>query len=438
MSTESIPAQSTLTDWSTYVRLGWAVLLLGLGSFFLWAVLAPLDKGVPVLGTVIVSGQRQIVQSPNTGVVEKILVKEGQQVAKGEILIRMYPQFAEAAADASLASYSMAMLTKERLNAELTGEPLVKVPAPLNRYANDKALHAQFLVQQQLLSDRLRVHAAEIAGFNESLIGLNQQKSALSDSHESKLREINLLEDQKNRLRSLVEKGFASRAMQDETELKLVRVHGEIAELQANLRRIDTQIAENKNNRDRRESERKQEIKSLLLDAQRDIENFKGQLGNAEINLGFTDIKAPVAGLVLGLGVTTPGAVLSQGAKLMDIVPNHSTLVVEAQVPVSLIDQVQIGLPVELMFSAFQKNKTPRLTGKISVVGADRLTEQRTGVPYYPVNVEIDSESLINLGTNELRPGMPVDVFIKTGERTFASYVMKPIMDRIKTSLSEE
>lgn len=438
MSKEKLLSDSPLSDWSGYVYIGWTLLFAGLGGFLVWAALAPLDKGVPVLGTVIVSGQRQVVQSPNAGVVEKILVKDGQQVVAGELLMRMQPQFAEAAAGASLASYSLAMLARERLNAELVNRSSMAMPANLGRYANDKNLQTQLRTQQQLLVDRLRTRAAEVAGFNEALIGLNQQKSALLESRENKLRESQLLEDQKNRTRLLVEKGFASPAMMDESELKSVRLKSEIAELQANLKRIDSQIAENKNSRERRESERQQEIKSLLLEAQRDIENFRGQLGSAEVNLSFTDIKSPVSGLVLGLAVTTPGAVLAQGAKLMDIVPSQRDLVVEAQVPVSLIDQVRSGLQVELMFSAFQQNKTPRLTGQVTMVGADRITDQRTGAPYYPVNVNIDAASLGNLGANELRPGMPVDVFIKTGERTFASYVFKPIVDRIKTALSEE
>jgi protease secretion system membrane fusion protein len=438
MLKEKSLSNSPQSDWSGYIYIGWTLLLAGLGGFLVWAVLAPLDKGVPVLGTVIVSGQRQVVQSPNAGVVAKILVKEGQQVVAGEILMRMQPQFAEAAAGASLASYSLAMLARERLNAELANRPSMSMPANLGRYANDKNLQAQLRTQQQLLVDRLRTRAAEITGFNEAFIGLNQQKSALLESRENKLRESQLLEDQKNRTRLLVEKGFASPAMMDESELKSVRLKSEIAELQATLKRIDSQIAENKNSKERRESERQQEIKSLLLEAQRDIENFKGQLGSAEVNLSFTDIKSPVSGLILGLAVTTPGAVLAPGAKLMDIVPSQRDLVVEAQVPVSLIDQVRSGLQVELMFSAFQQNKTPRLTGQVTMVGADRITDQRTGAPYYPVNVNIDAASLGNLGGNELRPGMPVDVFIKTGERTFASYVFKPIVDRIKTALSEE
>jgi protease secretion system membrane fusion protein len=435
---EKLAPDSLSSDWDGYVKFGWSVLLGGIGVFLAWAIFAPLDKGVPVMGTVIVSGQRQTVQSPNAGVVEKILVKEGQQVAAGDILLRLQPQFAEAAAGASLAGYSLAILTHERLTAELAGRSAMGLPSSLNRYASEPTVQAQFRTQQQLLQDRLRTRAAEVAGFNEALIGLNQQKNSLVESRESKLRGSQLLEDQANRIRSLVDKGFASATMLDESELKSVRLQSEIAELQASLRRLDSQIAENKTSRERRESERQQEIKSSLLEAQRDIENYRGQLGSAEVNMGYTDIKAPVAGLVLGLGVTTPGAVLAPGAKLMDIVPSQRDLVVEAQVPVNLIDQVRGDLQVELMFSAFQQNKTPRLTGRVTTVGADRITDQRTGMPYYPVNVSIDAKSMVNLGVNELRPGMPVDVFIKTGERTFASYIAKPLVDKIKISLTEE
>lgn len=426
------------TDWGGYVRLGWFMLLCGLGVFLLWAIFAPLDKGVPVTGTVIVSGQRQTVQNPNAGVVDKVLVKEGQQVAAGQVLVRLQQQPAQAVAGASLASFALASLTKERLLAELAGRPGLGFPASLAPYANDPAVKAQLLTQQQLLNDRQRAIGSELAALDAALRGLEQQRLALTDSKENKLQESQLADEQASRTRALVDKGFASAATLNDAEAKRARLRSEIAETLGNLRRVEAQLAETRMNKERRLAERQQEIKSLLSDAQRDIENFKGQLDSAELNLVYTDVKAPTSGAVLGLSVTTRGAVLPAGAKLMDIVPSQRDLIVEAQVPVNLIDQIREGLSVELMFSAFQQNKTPRLTGSVSTVGADRITDQRTGMPYFPVNVSITESSIVKLGNNELRPGMPVDVFIKTGERTFISYLIKPIVDRIKSAMAEE
>ena len=425
-------------EWGTQIKIGWLVLMFGFGGFLLWAVFAPLDKGVPVMGTVIVSGQRLSVQNPNPGVVDKIFIKEGAHVEANQLLMRMQPKIAEAVSDTSLANYALAMLTRERLLAEQSGSTSIKMPPQLLRYTSDKIVQTQFSTQQQLLLDRLNTKKSELAGLAETIRGFESQRSSILESKVSKQREQQLIDDQLARLSTLIEKGFASRAMLDETEIKRARLRSELADMQGLINRLASQIIETRLNIEKRQSEHQQEIKTLTLEAQRDIENFRGQLGAAQINLGYTDIKSPVAGNVLGLAITTPGSVLSAGTKLMDIVPASRTLVVEAQVPVNLIDQVRNDLDVELMFSAFQLNKTPRLTGKIRTVGADRIADPRTGIPYYPVNVSINAESLNKLGNNELRPGMPVDVFIKTGERTFLSYILKPVTDRIKGAMSED
>jgi protease secretion system membrane fusion protein len=425
-------------DWSEQIKIGWLVMLTAVSGFFLWAALAPLDKGVPVMGTVIVAGQKQIVQNPNQGVVEKIYVKEGQAVSSGELLMRLQPDIAAAASDTSLANYALAILTLERLSAERVGTDTLRMPKQLVNYSSDSMVQNQFHTQQQLLLDRLKTKRTELAALNESLLGLESQRTAMLDSGQSKKREQQLLDDQLARLNSLIERGFTSRASLDETELKRARLKGEIAENLGTLNKIDAQMREIKLTIERRKSEHQQEIRTLTLEAERDIKNFSGQLGAAKTNLGYSDIKAPVGGNILGLTVTTLGAVLAPGTKLMDIVPTDRLLIVEAQVPVNLIDQVRSGLEVELSFSAFQMNKTPRLTGKLTNVGADRMTDQRNGMPYYPVNISIQADSLKKLYPNELRPGMPVDVFIKTGERTFLSYVIKPITDRIRSAMSEE
>jgi protease secretion system membrane fusion protein len=425
-------------DWGGYVRLGWLVLLVGFGAFLVWAAFAPLDKGVPVNGTVIVSGQRLSIQSPNAGVVDKILVKEGQRVSAGTVMMRLQPRQAEAAADSSLSSYALSLLTRERLLSELAGRKAISLPVSLARYAGEPLVQQQLRIQEQLLNDRLRTRASELSALNETIRGLEQQRAALEESWQSKDREAKLLEDQARRVKSLADKGFASPAMLDDTELKRARLQSDISENRGAVRRIEAQIEETKLTRDKREGEWQQEIKGRLAEVQRDIENFRGQLGSAELNLSYMDVKTPIAGSVLGLAVTSPGAVLASGQKLLDIVPEKPVLVVEAQVPVNLIDQIHAGLPVELNFSAFQQNKTPRLKGRVAVLGADRITDPKTGMPYYPVNVTIDEESAPKLGANELRPGMPVDVFIKTGERTFISYLLKPLLDRLDAALAEE
>jgi protease secretion system membrane fusion protein len=322
--------------------------------------------------------------------------------------------------------------------AELAGRRAISLPAALTRYSGDPVVQQQLRTQAQLLNDRLRTRESELSALNETIRGLEQQRIAIEESWQSKDREAKLLDEQARRVRSLADKGFASPAMLDDAELKRARLQSDIAENRGVVRRLEAQIQEAKLTREKREGEWQQEIKARLAEVQRDIESFRGQLGSAELNLSYMDIKAPISGSVLGLAVTSPGAVLAAGQKLLDIVPERPQLVIEAQVPVNLIDQIYPGLPVELNFSAFQQNKTPRLRGRVAVLGADRITDPKTGIPYYPVNVTIDDDSAPKLGANELRPGMPVDVFIKTGERTFVSYLLKPLLDRLNASLAEE
>jgi len=433
------PSRADLdADWRGHVRLGWLVLLGGFGAFLVWAIFAPLDKGVPVNGTVIVFGQRLTLQSPSAGVIDQILVKEGQRITAGATVMRLQPRLAEAATDSSRSSYALSLLTRERLMAELAGRRAISLPAALMRYSGDPVVQQQLRTQAQLLNDRLRTRESELSALNETIRGLEQQRIAIEESWQSKDREAKLLDEQARRVRSLADKGFASPAMLDDAELKRARLQSDIAENRGVVRRLEAQIQEAKLTREKREGEWQQEIKARLAEVQRDIESFRGQLGSAELNLSYMDIKAPISGSVLGLAVTSPGAVLAAGQKLLDIVPERPQLVIEAQVPVNLIDQIYPGLPVELNFSAFQQNKTPRLSGRVAVLGADRITDPKTGIPYYPVNVTIDDDSAPKLGANELRPGMPVDVFIKTGERTFISYLLKPLLDRLNAALAEE
>jgi protease secretion system membrane fusion protein len=164
----------------------------------------------------------------------------------------------------------------------------------------------------------------------------------------------------------------------------------------------------------------------------------ESRLAAFEFDLRNTEVKSPVDGSVLNLDVFTKGAVTQMGMKLMEVEPTNAALIVEAQVPVHLIDKVYVDLPVDLLFSAFNQASTPNIPGKVIVVSSNRTQDPRTGEPFFKIQVEVTEEGRRKLRDNKVRPGMPVEVFIITGERTMMSYLIKPITDRIKTSLHEE
>jgi membrane fusion protein, protease secretion system len=162
------------------------------------------------------------------------------------------------------------------------------------------------------------------------------------------------------------------------------------------------------------------------------------RLASQDADRASTDVKAPVAGIVVGLMVFTNGGVVQPGAKMMEIVPGEDELVIEGQIPVNLIDKVKAGLAVELTFSAFNQNTTPHIPGIVVNVSPDRLTDERNGAPYYKMKAKVTPAGKKMLAKHQVQSGMPVDMFVKTGERTLANYLIKPLMDRVGSALREE
>jgi protease secretion system membrane fusion protein len=332
-------------DVKHYARLGWIILLVGFGGFMLWALFAPLDKGVPAEGTVIADGQRKTIQAPFNGVIDQILVKDGEVVDEGQTLI-----------------------TFNNLQA-----------------------------------------TAQANGARQAVLGLQAQVKGIEDSVSNKQQQLVAMKEQLANVQLLAKEGYVARNRVLEVQRNYLQLNGSLSEDQGNLVRYRSQLAEQ-----------------------------ESRLAAYEFDLANTSVKSPVAGSVVNLEVFTPGAVAQMGMKLLEVEPRDAALVVEARVPVHLIDKVHVDLPVELMFPAFNQRSTPNIPGKVIVVPNNRTQDPRTGEPYYKIQVEVTPAGKSKLRDNKVRPGMPAQVFIVTGERTMMSYLIKPITDRIHTSLNEE
>jgi len=179
-------------------------------------------------------------------------------------------------------------------------------------------------------------------------------------------------------------------------------------------------------------------VRSQLSDVQKERESMQSRVIALDFELNNVNVKAPVDGIIIGMNVFTQGGVVPGGFKLMEIVPANDALIIDGVLAVNLIDKVQVGLPVEFMFSAFNTNTTPHIPGKVTHISADRSIDEHTGQPFYKVKAEVTPEGMKKLGKLEIRPGMPVEISIKTGERTMMNYLLKPILDRGHTALKEE
>lgn len=428
------------TDPRAYSRLGWLIVALGFGGFVLWASLAPLDKGVPLSGTVAKEGNRKTVQNLAGGTVQAILAKDGDAVKAGQVLVRMNNVQAGAQAESARTQYFTARAMEARLLAERDGSGRMTMPASLNAFQQDPRVVANFALQEQLLSSRRGALESELSAYDENIAGLKLQSQGISESRDNKKIQLEILKEQLSGMRDLAKDGFVARNRLLDLERTYAQINGSISEDIGNIGRSQRQILELKLRRAQRTQDYQKEVRGQLSDVQREAEALVSRLSGLDFELAAVDVKAPVDGVVVGLNVFTIGGVVPAGARLLDIVPTGDALVVEGQLAVNLVDKVHNGLPVDLIFSAFNTNTTPHIPGVVTQVSADRSVDEKTGAPYYKVRARVTPEGkkLIAKLKLDVQPGMPVEIFVKTGERTMMNYLLKPVFDRAKSSMSEE
>lgn len=428
------------TDAGAYAKVGWAVTLLGFVGFVAWASLAPLDKGVPLSGFIAKENNRKAVQHLSGGTVQDILVKDGDTVKAGQVVLRMNDVQANAELQISRIQYISARATEARLEAELNGAKSVAFPKELEEFKNEPRVVEHTALQNQLFEARSLAIQSELAAAAETIEGLETQVKGLEESRESKKAQMVFLKEQLDNSRDLAKEGYIPRTRLLDLERTYAQLSGSISEEVGNIGRARRQIAELKLRRVQRTQEYQREVRTQLSETRREAEALENRLKAQGLQFANAEVKAPVSGTVVGSSVFTKGGVVGPGAKLMEIVPADDPLIVEGQLPVHLVDRVQVGLPVELILSAFNASKTPHIPAEIVNVAADRSVDEKTGAPYYHVRVKVTPAGAKKIAELKLNivPGMPAELFVKTGERTMMSYLLKPLFDRSHSAMSEE
>lgn len=432
------PLSGVDSDAVRYISLGWGVVIAGIGGFLLWASLAPLDKGVPLSGTVTVATSRKAIQHQTGGTVEDIFVKDGDVVEAGAVLVRMNSVQVKANAETTRVQYFAARAAEARLIAEREGKKAIVFPAELEKMKNDPIVVNYIAMQQHLFSSRLLGIQSELSAMDESISGLKLQTSGLEESRDNKKQQLEFLQEQLVGMRDLASEGYVARNRLLELERMYAQISGAMSEDIGNIGRGQRQIAELKLRRIQRQQEYQKEVRSQLPDVQEEAEVLAHKLSGLDHDLVNVLVKAPVDGTVVGLNVFTQGGVIAPGFKMMDIVPRNDPLMVEGRLPVHLIDKVHPDLPVELIFTAFNRNLTPHVPGIVTQVSADRFVDENTGEPYYKLHAKVAPEGIKMIAGLQIKPGMPVDLFVKTGERTMMNYILKPILDHLKMAMTED
>jgi protease secretion system membrane fusion protein len=427
------------SDTSAVARAGLWVLGLGFGGFLLWAAFAPLDEGVPTQGMVTIDTKRKTVQHLSGGIVKEVLVHEGQQVKEGEPLLRLDAAVARANYESVRQRYLGYRAMQSRLFAEQAGNAAIDFHPDVKAAMNDPLIKQQIVTQQQLIQARRAALAADLQGIEENTQGLKEQLGSYQNILVQRRNQLSLLNEELNNVRGMVKEGYAPRNRQLELERMVAESNAAIADLVGNSLRVNRQVAELGQRSMARKQEYRKEIESQLADITRETQSDAEKFVAVTADLDRMEIKAPANGQVVGLTVQTVGAVLQPGQKLLDVVPDNQTLLLEAHIPPHLIDKVQSGLPADIRFNTFAHSPQLVVEGKILSVSGDLLSDpQAPQFSYYLARVQVTPAGMKTLGQRQMQPGMPVEIVIKTGERSLLTYLIHPLTKRMAASLKEE
>jgi len=419
--------------------------LVGLSSaFFLvgglggWAAVTELSGAVVAPGSIVVDSHVKKVQHPTGGVVGEILARDGDRVRAGDVVIRL---------DETVARASLAMVSKSldelaarqsRLEAERDGAQQVAFPAAFKSRAQELELASLIQGEINVFEDRREARAGQKAQLQERIAQLQEQIDGLKLQASAKGDEIQLIQDELTGVEQLWKKNLVPITRVTSLKREETRLRGERGQLISSIAQAKGRISETSLQILQIDQDLRSEVSKELREVQAKISEFVERKTTAEDQLKRIDIRAPQDGVVHQSIVHTVGGVINAGEPLMLVVPEADELSIEVKVLPQDIDQLRPGLDTVLRLSAFNQRTTPELKGKVSLIAADLVTDQRSGMQYYPVRVAFADGERERLGDLKLVPGMPVEGLIQTGYRTVFSYLTKPVADNMAKAFREE
>jgi protease secretion system membrane fusion protein len=431
-------AQALSAQTGRAARIGLWALGIGLGGFLLWAMLAPLDEGVPSQGMIAIDTKRKAVQHLTGGLVKEVLVGEGDLVKEGQLLIRLDEAAARANFEAARQRYVGFRAMEGRLQAEQRGVSKISYHPDVQEASIDPQIREVVLTQEQLFTSRRAALQADLQSTQESIQGQQGLIQAYESMLVSRRNQQALLAEEHKNTSEMVKEGYAPRNRQLELERMSSDVSSGIAELLGNTIRAKRMVTELQQRAILRQQEYRKDVETQLADVGREVQADAEKFRSAKDDLGRMDVKSPATGQVVGLAFQSIGGVIGPGQKLMDIVPQGQPLLIEARVAPHLIDRVRQGLPVDVRFSSFAHTPQLVVQGAVTSISADLLVDPQTNVGYYLARVGVTAQGYKQLGKRQLQPGMPVDVVFVTGERSMLTYLLNPLTKRLAASMKEE
>ncbi|MBD1553923.1 HlyD family type I secretion periplasmic adaptor subunit [Pseudomonas typographi] len=428
------------SDAAGTARRGLWFLLVALGGFLAWAFFAPLDQGLVGQGTVVVDGERKTVQPLVAGVVDKILVNEGDTVAAGQLLVQLNTVQAQSQLAVTRGKLITARATEARLTAERLKQGQITWPADLLALGDDPRAKAAMALQQNLFTARAAELASRQGIVEHEVASLGQQMKAYQQVRSNYETQLGFQQQELTGLRDLARDGYVPRSKLFEAERNAAQLAGQLASSIGDIGKTAQSINESKLKALQQDQEFRRDAESQLSDVAAEASGYADQIAALEFEVANGALKAPVGGQVLDLTVHTIGGVATAGQALMEVVPLDAPLGVTARFPPMLANKLKPGLPVQVHFTALQRVDTPLVMGTVVTVSADQLIDEQTHMPYFSARIELPPDSLAKLRASGLpvKPGMLADVTVVTGERTLVNYLVKPLRERLLAAFKEE
>jgi HlyD family secretion protein len=429
--------QARNMNW--YLRLGMIGSAVFVGGTMTWATVAPLEGAVIASGVVAVENNISKVQHPTGGVVGTVYVREGQRVSAGDVLVRLDETVTRSSRQI-VANELVAMRARlARLTAEMQRAETLIMPADLTKSAaSDPDVRQALESESSLFDARAKTRAGQreqlreqIKQSLEEIVGVEAQYEAAKQQTE--VAELELADMRSLLARNLVQRPRVTqlqrevsriRGLMGEQIARVAQVRAKMSETQLQILQIDRTL-ESEAARERREIETK-------------VTELNEKLAAANDQLQRIDLRAPTEGIVHQLQVNTPGGVIAAGAIVMSIVPERETLVIDAKIAQIDIDQIFANQSGRVRFAAFNNRTTPELQGTVFRIAADLTRDERSGLSFYSVGVRVSDEERARLGSLKLIPGMPADVYLKTTDRTVASFLLKPLLEHMNKAFRED
>lgn len=456
---QQVPGATPQPDWrasmpvdtTSIVRRGMLWVGLTLAIFTIWGLLFPLASSVVSIGTVTPTGRPKLVQHPTGGVVLEILAKDGDYLEKGALIARVEPALAKAELANLLARLSLLEAQESRLRSMKSGTSDFLQPGAIQMAELRGTNHGSMKValdlsadlgnvlreqEEEFFASRDRL-SNELSALAQQLEGIIRDKESLEQQLQQQDRRLEIARQQVSKMKPLAEAGYIAKVSLWEAQSQLADSERIASQLKGEIARRKANIGETTDRISVLRSASKEEISKERSSILTELASINQQIRAAELSVEYSEMRAPVSGTLAKLQTSTIGGVIEAGAAIAEIIPDNAKLEIETRILPQNIGDVRIGQEAELMITSFNRRLSDPIVGSVTYVAANSSMDERTGETYFVVRIEPHITPALKQAPQKLMAGMQSDVYIKTGSRSFFSWLMAPIMDSLRRAFNE-